>query len=148
MTYQWKLKNLYPVSAQTAGEELNRIFETHGKLDPADIVEKSRSESAPLHSCFEWNDAVAAEKYREVQAGDLVRAVVTVVEQKNSDPATVRAFVNVENTYQPINIVIKNEDKSCEMLTAALKELQAFKTKYETLQALRPVFTAIEAIVA
>lgn len=145
MIYQWKLTGLYPVSAQTAGEELVRIYQKCGALTAAEIVNESREVSAPLHPCFEWNDAVAAEKYRETQAAEIVRAIVTVSEQ-NGQQREVRAFVSVEKSYQPITVVINSEEKMEELLSMALRELEAFQKKYETLLALKPVFAAIAKV--
>ena len=76
MVYQWKIP-VAPVSAQTAGEELERLYRKHGKLDPADVVEESRDASAPLHGCFEWNDAIAAEKYRVHHAAMLAELLAS-----------------------------------------------------------------------
>ena len=73
MIYKWKVAGLMPVDAQTAGEELNRIYTKNGALNPADIVDESRPEDAPLHDCFEWRDDVAAEKYREQQDAPGIR---------------------------------------------------------------------------
>jgi hypothetical protein len=37
------------VDAQTAGEELDRIRQEHGTLEPGTVVDESRPEEAPLH---------------------------------------------------------------------------------------------------
>lgn len=71
MVYKWKIPGVIPVDAQTAGEELQRIYQEKGGLNPSDIVEESRHDSAPLHPCFEWDDETAAEKYRQTQAMQL-----------------------------------------------------------------------------
>lgn len=146
MVYQFKLPNLYPVSAQTAGEELYRIYTDKGQLKPADVVDKSRPESAPLHPCFEWDDEVAAEKYREVQAGTLIRSITVVHETPTHEPVEVRAFVKPLETYAPIEVVINSEEQMSALLRSALAELKAFEKKYATLKQLSPVFDAIEKI--
>ena len=137
MVYQWKIP-VAPVSAQTAGEELERLYRKHGKLDPADVVEESRDAFAPLHGCFEWNDAIAAEKYRVHQAGDIIRALV-ISEDKGEEPRDTRAFVHVRSDYHPISVVIDDAAMLAE------KEMTAFQRKYETLQELSPVMDAIRA---
>lgn len=147
MVYDWKIKGIYSVDAQTAGEELSRIYEETGSLEPSKIVDESRDENAPLHPCFEWDDYIAAEKYREKQAEGIVRCLVTVVEDEERKD-TVRAFVHVKKEYHPIDIVISNEDMTKELLEVALRELRAFKRKYETLSELKPVFDAIDDISA
>jgi hypothetical protein len=70
------------VDAQTAGEELDRIRKERGTLGPGAVVDESRPDEAPLHPVFEWCDPVAAEKYREHQATNLIRQVRVVVEPR------------------------------------------------------------------
>lgn len=145
MVFQYKFPGLYPVDAQTAGEELERIFKTPGKLDPANIVNESRDESAPLHPIFEWDDTKAAEKYRETQAETLMRSVVTIVDTPHG-PQEVRAVVNVQQTYTPIHVVLESREQTDILLETALKELKAFQKKYATLSALQGVFAAIDQL--
>ena len=146
MVYQFKLPGLYPVSAQTAGEELHRIYTDKGQLKPADVVDESRPTSAPLHPCFEWNDEVAAEKYREVQAGNLIRSITVVHETPTYEPVEVRAFVKPLETYAPIEVVVNSEEQMAALLESALAELKAFEKKYATLSQLSPVFEAIKRV--
>ena len=144
--YKFKISGIYPVDAQTAGEELDRIYNKNGRLNPKDIVDESRPTEAPLHPCFEWDDAVAAEKYREVQASNLVRCIVTECETKEKEIVEVRAFPCVQQTYQPIEVVVKSEEKTTDLMQSAIEELKAFQRKYATLKQLSPVFEAIEKI--
>lgn len=148
MVYSWKLPGLYAVSAQAAGEELQRIYTERGRMDAQDIVEESRPESAPLHPCFEWDDAVAAEKYRCHQARQIVCSIIVQQDAGEAEPVTVRAFVNVEETYRPISVVVNSEEQMDELLTTALSELKSFERKYATLSKLRPVFEAIKTLTA
>lgn len=147
MVYRWKLPGVVPVDAQTAGEELSRIYEERGGLNPADIVDESRDSKAPLHPCFEWNDAAAAEKYRQSQAALIIRSIVTV-EESSLGPQEVRAFVHVQENYHPISVVVNNEERMSELLKMALMELAAFRKKYASLEKLAPVFESIEKVSA
>ena len=148
MVYQFKLPGLYPVSAQTAGEELHRIYTDKGQLKPADIVDESRPEEAPLHSCFEWDDETAAEKYREVQAGQIIRSVVVVQEEKQRPQVEVRAFVSVQKTYRPIEVVVNSEEQMLELFNSALSELKAFERKYANLKQFPALFDEIHKLTA
>lgn len=148
MVYQFKVPGLFPVSAQTAGEELRRIYENKGCLEPKDVVDKSRPEDAPLHDCFEWDDEAAAEKYREVQAGQIIRSVVVVQEEEQRPPVEVRAFVNVQKTYRPIEVVVNSEEQMLELFNSALSELKAFERKYANLKQLSSVFEEINKLTA
>ena len=146
MVYQFKLPGLYPVSAQIVGEELCRIYTDKGQLKPTDVVDESRPESAPLHPCFEWDDEVAAEKYREVQAGNLIRSITVVHETPEHEPVEVRAFVKPIMTYAPIEVVINSEEQMAALLKSALAELKAFEKKYVTLSNLEPIFKEIKKL--
>lgn len=145
MIYKWKIPGIIPVDAQIAGLELTRIYEKNNRLDPSEIVEESRSTSAPLHPCFEWDDQKAAEKYRESQASCIIRSIVTI-QEKSKHPQEIRAFVHVQNTYKPIHVVINSEEQMAELLRSALLELEAFRKKYNSIKELAPVFDAMKEI--
>lgn len=146
MIYKWKIPNLLPVDAQTAGEELDRIYRENGRLEPARIVDESRDSAAPLHPCFEWDDVVAAEKYRQTQAQMIVRSIVTVQEKPNRELVETRAFVSVRQEYKPIEVVTSSEEQMQELLRTALAELMAFRRKYSILSELAGVMRAIEEV--
>ena len=143
MTYQWKVPGIMPVDAQTAGNELQRIYERDGVIEPETVVEESENPSAPLHSCFEWDDEKAAHKYRITQAQNIIRAIVVADEAKQ--PET-RAFVNVQREYHPVSVVVRNPEKREILLQNALNELRWFERKYNTLQELSNVFAAIKEV--
>lgn len=145
MTYQWKVPGIMPVDAQTAGNELQRIYKRDGVIEPETVVLESESPSAPLHSCFEWDNEKAAHKYRITQAQGIIRAIVLVNETEKS-PET-RAFVSVERKYHPVSVVIRNPEKRDILLQNALNELHWFEKKYNSLCELSGVFSAIKEVI-
>lgn len=150
MVYKYKLDGLYPVQAQTAGEEIERIYHKRGQCGAADVVDESRPESAVLHPCFEWSDPVAAELWREQQARGIINCIVTVSETKKGETVEVRAFHHVANTYRPLNVVLESKDMEAEMKESALREFLCFKRKleaYKSLDAVRPVIREVERAV-
>ena len=146
MTYQWKLPGLIPIPAQTAGEELERIYAKHGALSAAGVVQESRPEDAPLHPCFEWDDAAAAEKYREHQARNIINAIVVRQETPGTGPVEVRAFPHDVDAYRPLEVIVSDADKMLALLDTALAELRAFEHKYSALKQLYPVFQAAQEV--
>jgi len=154
MVYQWKQKR-FPVAAQTAGEELERIKVKNGGLVPIEIVDESRPDEAVLHNCFEWNDETAAEAYREVQAREILRYITVVVESKDGEETT-RAFVPVvlmENEeddkhkeYVSVTDAMSSDDYRAQILEQAKRELISFKVKYKQLNELSNVFKAIDEL--
>lgn len=147
MIYKFKSGTRLKVSAQAAGE-LCAELEAQGRLTPHEVVEASRPEDAPLHSAFEWDDAIAAERYRETQAGYIIRSVEVVVEG-TSKPT--RAFVSLavtenEREYREISHVLRIKSDRERLLDEARRELAAFKHKYEVLEELTEVFAAIDKV--
>lgn len=147
MIYKFKSGTQLKVSAQAAGE-LCAELESQGKLTPHEVVEASRPDDAPLHAAFEWNDEVAAEKYRETQASYIIRSVEVVVE--GTDKPT-RAFVSLtvaenEREYREINKVLSIHSERELLLNEAKRELEAFKRKYSVLEELADVFAAIDKV--
>jgi len=63
MQAEWKIKGIYKADAQKIADEIG-----DNKISPQELLEKARNEDSELHKCFEWDDSVAAEKYRLIQA--------------------------------------------------------------------------------
>src|SRR3990167_767507 len=60
---------------------LRTLYEKNGKRLTADLVVRdARNPTSPLHVCFEWDDGLAAEAWREQQARTLMRSVVYEVQ--------------------------------------------------------------------
>lgn len=148
MTYQWRPATQVRVNAQVAGEQMERLSETVG-LSPQTLLDANRSPDAPLHGEFEWNNEIAAEKYRLTQASYLIRSISV---QKSDDwkDGTVRAFFKVyddEPEYRSITAIFDDLQSRDALLRRALRELMAFKKKYESLSELSCVFEALEEVV-
>lgn len=150
MVYEYKVPYA-KVSAQEAGEELARIECEHGGLTPELVVDASREESAPLHPVFEWNDRKAAERYRIVQAGSLIRNVtVKIDEVPRMEP--VRAFVNVapvrkrKGVFVSVKTAMDDADSRETVIARALAELEKVKEKYKNLQELAGIFAEIDRL--
>ena len=146
MVYEWKMPGLYDIPAQTAGEELDRIYEEKGELQARDVVNESRPKTAPLHPLFEWDDPKAAELYREQQARNIIQCVVTVQETKSKEPVTVRAFVHVAESYRPTRVVLTEKSLSDELVERARQDMEAFRKRLLVFSGLQPVRDLITAI--
>lgn len=147
--YQWKFPRLYSVDAQTAGDELERIRSTHNGLTPEAVVDESRPEDAPLHPVFQWDDKEAANKYRLIQAQQLIRSITIVVKSSDEqEPVALRVYHHVQNDYKPLQVIVSSVDMMEELMKDALKDLDAFEHKYNMLKDLAPVFNAIKAVKA
>lgn len=65
----WKFNNLYKADAEKVSKEIESI----PNATPSSILEFARNENSELHKCFEWDDTVAAEKYRLQQARNIAK---------------------------------------------------------------------------
>lgn len=154
MKFQWNSSaSFYHATAEQAHSTFETIRQRDGKLTPAAVVDEARPEDSVLHPDFEWDDAQAAEKYRQQQARQMIGAVC-IVQEESKTP--VRAFVSVRaptaqdqkagRQYLPLPVILKHPSLRDQMLTNALREAQTFAQKYQTLAALKPVFNAIEQV--
>jgi hypothetical protein len=117
-----------------------------GELTAAKLVEVSRPENAPLHKAFEWNDAQAAEKWREQQARVIIGNLRFVVD---GDAEPIKAYYNLraeEPKYESLEAILKSENDTSLMLRNALRDLNVFRAKYGRLKALSNVFAAVDQL--
>lgn len=148
MIYQWKSGTRYKAIPQKAAEVMDRLAK-EGRLCAKELVEVSRPEEAPLHNEFEWDDTVAAEKWREHQ-GRCMIAALTVIYEDTPQKAPIRAFFHIQeetSNYEPVEVIIQSEDKQNLLIKTALKELNAFKAKYSGIKAFSKLFSVIDELV-
>lgn len=149
MVYKWKGFAPPKISAQTAGEELERIRQKfNGRLLNAHVVTESKEKYAPLHSAFEWDDKKAAHFFRLDQAGHIIRNVVVVNVAPSGEKSVVRAFVNVEQDeqrhYTNIATAMNDEELRKQVIEQAWRELVAWRERYKELVEFAKLFAAIE----
>lgn len=75
-------------------DQLQAIYDSHGNLTPAIVVDEARDEAHPLHDRFEWDNIVAGEAWRKRQAHELIRSVKVVYRPATDSEGerSVRAF--------------------------------------------------------
>jgi hypothetical protein len=119
-------------------------------LTPRTLLDANIMPDAPLHNEFDWCDVSAAEKYRLQQASHIIRSI-SVQKTDGEDKSTVRAFFKVydnEATYRSITAIFEDSQSREALLSRAIRELKAFKNKYEALCELSSVFDCIDAVEA
>ena len=148
MVYEWKTASYIKVDANVAGKQCEVLEKTVG-LTPKNLLDANRDENAPLHSEFEWNDGIAAEKYRENQARHIIACLCVRTETTSGEQSEpVRAFLKTvpESEYQSLNVILQSADSYVAMLSMALRELEVFRKKYKMLSELKPLFDVMEGI--
>ena len=131
------------VDANKVATEIRSIGED---VSAEQIVNKARDEGTELHKCFEWDNDIAAEKYRLVQARYVVHHLVIEEKEVPTDRPEIRFFVKTGNKegYKETKIVVQKEDEYKALLARAWAELRAFKKKYSCLKELQEILDLID----
>ena len=130
---------------------LTTIYQQRGELTPANVVAEARDEAHPLHHRFEWDDTIAGEKYREIQAGALIRSVKITYTAKSGEQS-VRGFLPIvreENaevaapttTYKPTEEVVADPFTRELVLREFKREWQRFQERYKHLAEFAEIIT-------
>ena len=151
--YSYRRGFNFKVPAQVVGETLEGLAQS-GELTSKRFLDVSRPESAPTHNMFEWDDSVAAERYRLQQATVAINSVeVQIVNEATASVISQAAFVNVVSkapartgSFTPIEVALSDENMRNVLLENALNELKAFRRKYSQLSELADVFFEIKKI--
>jgi hypothetical protein len=137
MVYRWKACTSLIGAGDVAtdvGNEFEIIEKENGKLTPELVVETAKEEDNILHKYFEWDDEIAGDKFRRMQARMLIRSVEVITEDTKE---ILPAYVNIknkdtgENIYKNIVSVINNEEDYNYSLNRARIEFLAYKEKYQ-----------------
>lgn len=152
--FVWKDGSIYSskVEAGIVGRRLQYLMKRNGNALTADvIVEDARSKSSVLHVLFEWDDTEAANKYRERQARDLLISVRILVEEDDGQEEPYRAFVNiiddeVGSVYVDAITAVCTDEYREQLLMRALREMNAWLSRYHELQELAELQKAVTVI--
>lgn len=139
------------VKAEEAHAALEMVRETNGGvLRPSDVVDAARPDDAPLHPAFTWDDADAAEKYRQDEARRLIRSVCVIDTSKpEALPQPVYLHVKADNRgqqYLTTTEVMSNDEHRTRVLEQAMSQLRGWRKKYNELVALSPIFAAADEV--
>lgn len=117
---------------------LTRIYEKAGELTPELVVDEARPKTSELHHRFEWDDEIAGEAYRRVQAAELIRSVKVVFSDASTgERKSIRAFHSCRAAgdadrggYAPTDEIIA-DDLSLRILRQEFaREIADLKRKY------------------
>lgn len=133
----------------TIQEELEAIREEHdGLLRAEDVLEFAKNPETSLHKKFQWDDTIAAQQFRLMQARAVIRVNVITPEATG---LTIRAYVSMLEDrrvpgggYRSLQDVMGNTELRRRLLGQAMKEARAWRDKYQNLTELAGVFGAID----
>lgn len=164
--YSWKSGYKPKVSADIVGNALDRMRRESddGTVNAEMLLEYSRPTDSETHDLFEWNDGIAAEKWRMYQSGRIINQLEVTMVRISKDPVEMpmptiegfdkpivsQAFINIaqrgpanRGSYTDAMTAFQNESYRNRVLSNAKSELEAFKRKYERFEELADVFAAI-----
>lgn len=131
--YSWKSVG-FNANAQKVGEELENIVDVTNR----NVLDYAKNNiNSELHKCFEWDDTIASEKYRLIQASTLISSISFVIQEepvkkqkvyfsiKTNDKET-RKFENIKN-------ILEDDEKYYALCNKAKKELESCKNNYNDL---------------
>jgi len=134
-------------------EVLESLKDEAGLIKEETVVDYARPDDSPLHPEFEWDNGVAGDRYRLLQATELIHRVHVKVETAKGESVFVRAFVSLATDrlggggYRPIHDVLSDVELHAELLKTALAELGNLQRRFRDLQELAPVFKAVNRAV-
>ena len=152
--FSWKSGAQIPVAAEVAASTIRSLQASLGQdsVTAKELLDASRDENAPLHSCFEWDDSIAAEKYRLWQARHIISSLEIEIVKDNQPAFKTRLFLNVsivapkkQGEFVGVDVVLSNKDYRDRVLDNALLELRAFQRKYAAYEELMGVCKAIDS---
>lgn len=150
-SFKYKPGARHRVDAEIVGRVCSEL-DDEDRLTPENLLDVSRPEDAPVHREFEWDDDIAAEKYRVSQAAALIRHVV-IYEKQPEEPDDkakqvvmtdggwngTRAFNSLhtqngeKRRYVATHKMLDDDEMREILLGNARRELNAFVAKYRRL---------------
>lgn len=125
----------------TLREELNRLYEQHGKIEPQIVVEAARdADRFPAwHAHLEWDDAKAGHQHRLNQVRRTIRTIKIDPQEFGLDEfrSPVRAYHSLPDNegfaYRKTEDIVQDPFQAKLLLQQAEREWRAMFAKYKHL---------------
>lgn len=144
------IKGADKASAQKIGEALQKLAGDAEELTPIMVVEAAKSPRSFLHPFFEWDDRVAAQKFRLDQARVLIRSIQ--VEDGEFEAGCAPAFISISDkagtSYRTLGSVKNSADLQAHVLEQATKDLESWERRYRALKDVCSVIAEARAMLA
>lgn len=138
MVVDYKIKGIFKGDPQKCYEELPDV------VTPENVLKVAKDPNTELHKNFEWDDTVAANKYRLQQARMLITMLVVKTEKVEAYKPRVFQASSERNVYQKATFFMQNKDEHEKLIERAKCELIAIENRYKEIVELEEVFDAID----
>lgn len=131
--YSWKSVG-FNANAQKVGEELEGIIDINNKS----VLNYAKNNiNSELHKCFEWDDTIASEKYRLIQANHIICSISFVIQEEPLKKQKVYFSIKAEEKdtcrFENIKDIIEDDKKYYALCDKAKRELENCKNNYNDL---------------
>lgn len=141
MEAEWKIDGIFKADASLVYQEIGE-----SGTRPEEILEKAKDPNSELHKCFEWDDTIAAEKYRISQARKILTFLVIKQTKKESMPIRLYHLDKTTKKYESVRKFLVDEKAYKLLLMQAKADCENLRKKYSSLTELEDVFAAIDAL--
>lgn len=146
--------NRHDADADACGRRIAQLRrELKRELEPDDILADARRRESPLHAAFVWDDGEAAERYRRFQAGQLIVCLVRVEKTAAGGEIATRAYVSVQRPddrrkryFMPTERAMADATIRQEVIERALHDFEKARSRWQHLQELAPIYSAIDTV--
>ena len=162
----------FSVSADVVGRVIEEIEEKDGSVTKESFLNASRPIESPTHDLFEWDDAIAAEKFRLRQSRRVIDHICVEVDVAHvgndgigkrtfdvpiggSRKSCVRAFVNTEECsgtragkFRSFEKAMSNHEMRRVVVANALREFNQVLSKYKFLKEFEPIAESVAQVEA
>ena len=129
-------------TTKTADEALIELIRSRGSVTAEEVVRAARPKASPMHSRFEWDDALAGPLWRAEQARSWIRHLTVAIDSPASGPIVTRRVVNVPSDdgdrYMLTAEAVTDPVAWPAVMQAALRDARVFTRKLQSLEALKP----------
>lgn len=131
--YSWKNVG-FEASAQKVGEELENIKDITNK----NVLEYAKENvDSELYKCFEWDNSIASEKYRLIQATKIISSISFVIQEeplkKQKVYYSIKTNEESNSVFRNIKDILENDDEYTILCNKAKQELTNCKNNYNDL---------------
>jgi len=142
---------------QSKADRIKALADKHGGITPEIVLADARKKSSPLHKHFVWDDTQAAEKYRLVQAAELIRRIKVTYEYAPEKIVSVRAYHAIAPQHGEegeddngravyVTLATALESYHDQLMEQCRRDMAAFRQKYAALQQVSHIVEAMEQI--
>ena len=135
VAYSWRESHTINLDPNAVGVEIEELHQTFGYVTPEVLVEAARDPESAMHAYFDWDDDIAAKKWRKQQSRYILSSIRVV---RNGDPKPRVMNVSVKlveggRAYQKTVVAVKDKTLWDQVMEETRNKLRAVQQRLEDL---------------